>query len=202
MYILTKLILHLFPLVALILLIIGIKQKSIYYVISSLWLSLIAVIIHFESSGRQILGDYFNYANAAIYSLNLMILFISLTRIISHLSFTNSIFKYVSSLLNSFIVIGCLLVITNIWINAYFLHDRMQGTPIMQVALSTKPKYCSYKYIYYKIANDGSVDYLCPDHYGLIASIGRLSISPDFIATQLPAESKKQMLLQHQSQSR
>ena len=201
MYTLAKVIHCLFPLIALIFLIIGIKKNAIYYVISSLWLSLIALAIHYQSSGGQILGSYFNYLNAAIYSINLSILFISLIKIISHLSKDSSLFKYTSSFIQSFIVMASILVITNLWINAYFIENRLPGTPIMQVALIQKADYCDYRYIFYKVANDGSVLYLCPNHYGLIPSIGRLAISPDFIATQLSIPSKKQMLLLQQNKS-
>lgn len=186
----------LFPLIALILLIVGTKRNIIYYVISSLWLSLIAVAIHYQSSGGQLLGSYFNFLNATIYTANLIILFISLILIISHLSSNSPVFKYTSSLIKSFIVIGSLLVITNLWVNAYFIENRMAGTPIMQVALPKKAAYCNYRYIFYKVATDGSVSYLCPNHYGFIPAIGRLSISPDFFATQLPIPIKKQILSQ------
>jgi hypothetical protein len=198
MHNLAKVIHCLFPLIALIFLIIGIKRNAIYYVISSLWLSLIALAIHYQSSGGQILGSYFNFLNATIYTANLVILFISLTRIIVHLSSNSPIFKYASSFIQSLIVIGSLLVLINLWINAYFIESRMVGTPIMQVALPKRATYCSYKYILYKVAPDGSVLYLCPNHYGLIPAIGHLSISPDFIATQLPIPipGKKQILLQ------
>ncbi len=198
MYILSKLIHCLFPLIALVFLIIGIKRNTIYYVISSLWLSLIALVIHYQSSGSQILGSYFNYTNATIYTLNVITLFIALIRIISHLSSNNTTYKYVSSLIQSLIAIGCLLVITNLWINAYFIENRMEGTPIMQVALLKKADYCNSKYIFYKVAANGSIVYLCPNFYGFIPSIGHLSISPDFIATQLPMSTKKQLLLLQQ----
>lgn len=198
MYILSKLIHCLFPLIALVFLIIGIKKNTVSYVISSLWLSLIALVIHYQSSGSQILGSYFNYTNAAIYTLNLVTLFIALIRIISHLSSTNTAYKYISSLIQSLVAIGCLLVISNLWINAYFIESRMDGTPIMQVALLKKAEYCNYKYIFYKVAHNGSIAYLCPNFYGFIPSIGHLAISPDFIATQLPMPTRKQLLLLQQ----
>lgn len=201
MYTLAKVIHCLFPLIALILLIIGIQRNIIYYVVSSLWLSLIALVIHYQSSGGQILGSYFNFLNATIYSINLIILFISLIRVISHLSADNTFFKYSSSLLQSFIVIGSFLVITNLWVNAYFIENRMIGTPIVQAALFKNDDYCNYRYIFYKVAADGSISYLCPNHYGLIPSIGRLAISPDFIATQLSIPTKKQLLLLQQDKS-
>lgn len=198
MYILAKTIHCLFPLIALMLLIIGAKRKSIYYVISSLWLSLIALIIHHQISGGEILGTYFNYVNAAIYTVNLIILVASFTLVVSHISADRPIFKYLNNFIQVFIAIGSSLVIANLWMNAYFIENRMEGTPIMQVALIKKTDYCNYKYIFYRVDTAGSVSYLCPDHYGLLPNIGHLSISPDFIATQLSIPTKKQMLLLQQ----
>jgi len=195
MYLLANIIQCLFPLIALILLIVGIKKNAIYYIISALWLSLIALIIHFQSSGGEILGSYFNYMNAAVYSFNLVVLLISLIRVLSDLSKNRPILNYVSSFINAFMVIGALLVIINLGINAFFIENKMDKTPIMQVALFKKPAYCAYRYIFYKISPDASVMYLCPNHYGFIPSVGRLSTSPDFIATQLSLPIKKQMLL-------
>jgi len=194
MYILAKLIQCFFPLIALILLSIGIKKNAIYYIISSLWLSLIAVFIHFQFSGNQILGDYFNYSNAAIYSFNLLVLLVSLIYVLLHLSTENATFRYISTFINAFMVVGALLVITNIWMNAFFIENKKEGTPVMQVALFEKPEYCNYKYIFYTVAPDSSVRYLCPNHYGLIPSIGQLSKSPDFITTQLSIPVKKPIL--------
>lgn len=201
MHILAKVIHCLFPLIALTLLIIGIKRNAIYYIISSLWISLISLVIHYQTSGGEILGTYFNYLNATIYTINLFVLCLSLVYVLWHLSNDNVAFKIVSSLFQSFIVIGTLLVVINLWINAYFIENRLTGTPVMQVALLEKPDYCNYRYIFYKVALDGTVHYLCPNHYGLIPSIGRLSISPDFIASQLSIPSKKQMLLLQQKKS-
>lgn len=195
MYTLAKVIHCLFPLIALILLIIGIKRKAIQFVISSLWLSLISLSIHYQSSGGELLGSYFNILNAAIYSFNLIVLVTCLIQIISHLSTKRKIVKYITSFIQSFLVLCSFLVITNLWINAYFIENRMPGTPVMQVALFKKVNYCNYKYIFYNVAKDGAVTYLCPNYYGLIPSIGRLDISPDFIATQLSIPIKKQMLL-------
>lgn len=195
MYYLAKVILCFFPLAALILLIIGVHKKAIYYVISALWLSLIALILHYQTSGGEILGTYFNYVNASIYSVNLIVLFLALIRIISHLTSDNVVFRYVSSFFQALIAIGSVLVIINLVINAFFIENRMSGTPIMQVALIQKPEYCSYRYLFYKVAPNGSVHYLCPNHFGLFPSIGQLDISPDFITTQISEASKKQLLL-------
>ncbi|MFA6302112.1 MAG: type I secretion system protein LssZ [Legionella sp.] len=194
MDILPKFIHCAFPLIGLLLLLIGIKKQAIYYVISAMWLSIIALIIHFEFSGSQILGSYFDYLNAGIYSLNLIILFISLITVVNHLSTNTPFYRYTSSLLKAFVFIGSIFVMINIWTNAYFIENRMPGTPVMQVALLQKADYCSYKYIFYKVTDDGSVDYLCPNHFGLVPSIGHLAVSPDFITTQLSLPVKKHLL--------
>lgn len=199
MYITAKLVQIFFPLIALILLIIGIKRNAIYYMISALWLSLIAMLIHLQFSGNRFFGTYFDYYNTAIYSFNLLILLIALIRIISHLS-TNSTLKYVYSFANAFLVVIALLSIVNLWINAFFIENKMEGTPVIQVALLNKPDYCNSSYVFYKVNLDSSIMYLCPNYYGLIPSVGHLATSPDFIAAQLPASIKKQMLFKHKKE--
>ncbi|CAM2896529.1 type I secretion system LssZ [Legionella steigerwaltii] len=201
MYTLGKLIQAFFPLIALVLFIIGIKRNAIYYIISSLWLSLIAVLIHFQFSGNQIFGTYFNYFNAGVYSFNFLILLLALIQVISHLRVNGPAFKYIYAFVSSFLVVGAIIVISNLWINAFFIEHKMEGTPIMQVALFERPDYCDSKYVFYKIDQDSSVMYLCPNHYGLLPSFGRLATSPDFITTQLSLPVKKQLLLKQKNKS-
>lgn len=191
MYILAKIIQFFFPLIALLLLIIGIKRNAIHYIISALWLSLIALLIHFQYSGNQIFGDYFDYTHAAIYTFTLLILLVALILIMAHLSINNSFLKYLSGFISALMVVGACLVSINLWINASFIEDKKVNTPLMQVALFDKPDYCHYKHIFYKVSPDNSVMYLCPNYYGLIASIGRLSTSPDFVTNQLHWSIKK-----------
>lgn len=191
MYTLAKIIQYFFPLIALILLIIGIRRRAIHYVVSSLWLSLIAILIHFQFSENQIFGSYFDYLNTGIYSFTLCVLLIALMNVLSHLSLDNKLFRYTCSLINAFIIVGTLLVIINLWINAFFIENKQQGTPIMQVALFDKPTYCHYKYAFFKVSPDGSIMYLCPNYYGFIASVGHLATSPDFVTNQLHLSTKK-----------
>ncbi|MCW8399654.1 type I secretion system protein LssZ [Legionella sp. PATHC038] len=201
MYTLGKLIQAFFPLIALVLFIIGIKRNAIYYIISSLWLSLIALLIHFQFSGNQIFGTYFNYFNAGIYSFNFLILLLALLQVISHLSANGPALKYTYAFISSLMVVGALIVISNLWINAFFIENKLEGTPIMQVALFEKPDYCGNKYVFYKIDQDSKVTYLCPNYYGLLPSIGHLATSPDFITTQLSLPVKKQLLLKQKNKS-
>jgi hypothetical protein len=193
-YTLVSILYSSLPVVGLILLFIGIKRNLLTYVISSLWLSLIALIILFKTSGGEILGSYFNYPNALIHTANMIILCISLIYIFSSIIKENKSIKYLISFIQSCIVIGSGLLVINIWVNAYFIENRLAGSPVMQVSMVDKPKYCSYKYIFYKIAADGTVHYLCPNYYGLIPSIGHLSVSPDFLTTQISNPNKKQLL--------
>ncbi|WP_454780864.1 type I secretion system protein LssZ [Legionella sp. WA2022007384] len=201
MYTLGKLIQSLFPLIALVLFIIGIKRNAIYYIISALWLSLIALLIHFQFSGNEIFGTYFNYLNAGIYSFNLLILLLALIQVISHLSIKAPTFRYTYTFINALLVVGAFILISNLWINAFFIENKMEGTPIMQVALFEKPTYCDSRYVFYKIDRDSSVAYLCPNHYGLLPSIGHLATTPDFITTQMSLPIKKQMLLKQKNKS-
>ena len=183
------------PIVALILLVWGTAKKAIYYIISALWLSLIALIIHYQISGGAILGSYFNYTNATIYSFNLIVLAGAVIVIIAHISNETGVIKYLATLAQAVVVLGSALMILNLWINAHFITNKMEGTPIIQVTLMKKPDYCHYKYIFYKIAQDGSTDYLCPNYYGLIPKLGHLAVSPDFIVNQLSLPNKQHMLL-------
>ena len=61
MLLLAGIIHYLLPLAALISLIWGLSKKAIYYIIAALWLSLIALILHYQHSGGAILGSYFDY---------------------------------------------------------------------------------------------------------------------------------------------
>jgi len=195
MLLLASLIHYILAIAALLSLIWGLSKKAIYYVISALWLSLIALILHYQHSGGVILGSYFDFNNTFLYSLDLIVLTTSLIYIIEHLRAFYSAIKYIALVAQLLIALTSLIMIFNLVINAFFLTDRLTGTPIIQVALIKKPSYCNYKYIFYKIAKDGSTDYLCPNYYGFIPKIGHLNVSPDFIASQLSLPNKKQMLL-------
>lgn len=184
MYIFAQFAKCLFPIAAFLLIAIGIKKQTFHFVASSLWLSLIALMIHFQSSGGQILGDYFNYLNALTYTLNLLLLVAAFLLIISHLCVEHPVFKYMSGFTKSLVLISALLVLINLWINAFFIENRKSGSPIMQIALMNKLQYCSYRYIFYKIARDGTMYYLCPEHYGLLPSVGPVSLNLDALTSQ------------------
>ena len=195
MFLLASIVHYLLPIAALFSLIWGLKKNAIYYVISALWLSFIALVLHYQHSGGLVLGTYFDLTNSLLYTLDLIILATSVICIIEHLSKTSFNVKFIPLVLQLFIALASIIMIFNLGINAYFLTNRLNGTPIIQVALMDKPDYCGYKYIFYKIDKNGSTDYLCPNYYGLIPKIGHLEDNPEFIARQLSLPSKKQLLL-------
>jgi hypothetical protein len=184
MLLLANIIYYLVPIVALLLLIFGLKNKAFYYISSSLWLSIIALVIQYQNSGGEIFGSYFNYTNSLIYSLSLMVLSAAVISIVAHLNAFTTLIKSLLTLAQAFIVLACTIIVANLWINAYFVTNRLAGTPIIQVALMKKPDYCTYKYIFYKMSENGSTGYLCPNFYGLVPKLGYLTKTPDFLATQ------------------
>lgn len=184
MYTLAKIIQYFFPLIALILLIIGIKRKMINYIISSLWICIIALLIHYQFSGYQIFGVYFDFMNASIYTFTMIVLIMCLIKIISHLSIDKLALRYLTSFINAVIVIGAGIVIINLWLNAFFIESKKPNTPIMQIASTKKLPYCDYKFVLYKITPEDKVMYLCPDYYGLLAGVGTLNETPSFLMHQ------------------
>jgi hypothetical protein len=182
----------LFPLLGILLLVIGIKIDRISYIIVALWVSLIALLLHYQTAGGEILGSYFGYKNAAIYSLNLLVLITTLICLYLNLPIKQRKKLHILSIVVSVcLIIGCLLLMINLWINAVFIENKRPGTPILQVATFSSLPYCSYRYVFYKITVDGKIGYLCPDHYGLVPSVGTLDATPDFILQHLGNDIKE-----------
>ena len=187
-------ILHnLFPLLGIILLVIGLKIDRISYIIVALWVSLIALILHYQSADGEILGNYFGYKNAAIYTLNLLVIIASLIYLFLNLPLKQrKKLRPLSICISLCLIIGSLLLMINLWINAVFIENKRPGTPILQVATFSSLPYCSYRYVFYKVTTDGKVGYLCPVHYGLIPSTGQLESMPSFLLQHMGNGSKEQ----------
>lgn len=174
------------PLIAAVLLVIGMKVGRINLVVAALWLSLIALLLHYQTAGGEILGNYFGYKNAAIYTLNLVVLVLSLIYLLFKLPiFHSKLARYLTGLISACLVVGSLFLLINLWMNAAFIENRRPGTPIMQVISFEPLAYCSYRYVFYRVETDGKVGYLCPNHYGLVPSIGKLEVTPEFILNHL-----------------
>lgn len=174
------------PLIGTILLVMGIKTHRINYVIASLWLSLISIVLHYQMAGGEILGSYFGYQNATIYTLNLLVLIITLLYLFFKVTmFQGKLSRYISGVVSISLIVGSLLLLINLWINARFIENRRLGTPVLQVATFSPLKYCTYHYVFYKIGMDGKINYMCPNHYGIIPSVGHVDVLPDVILNQL-----------------
>ncbi|KTD20082.1 type I secretion system LssZ [Legionella lansingensis] len=180
----------LLPVLGLVLLFLGIKFKRNNYVLLALWISLIILLLEYKASGGEILGSYFNYFHAAIYSLNLLVLISSIIYLIfiPLYQVKHVIVRYSAGFLSAILVTGLILLIINLGINAYFVEDRLSNTPILQVATFNKQPYCDYRYVFYKISPENKVKFMCPNHYGLLPSVGELSTAPTFVIKQLPAQ--------------
>ncbi|MGQ3887729.1 type I secretion system protein LssZ [Legionella sp. CNM-1927-20] len=185
------------PLISILLLILGIRNKYKSYVVLALWVSIISIALHYHLAGGEILGYYFDYVQAFIYSINLLTLLACIIFLIFQFSSQIRVFRYISSLLGAISIIGIGLLLINLWINASFIENRMPGTPILQVAAFKKLDYCSYRYVFYKISQDGTLKFMCPNHYGLIPSVGVLTAAPDFILRQLPPNLQRKFQSAH-----
>ena len=182
----------LLPFLSAILLVIGIKIERFNYIIAALWLSLIALILHYQTAGGEILGSYFGYQNATIYTINLLVLIITLLYLFIKIPILKgNLSRYVTGIVSSCLIVGSVFLLINLWINAYFIESRRPGTPVLQVARFTALDYCSYRYVFYKVGVDGQIGYMCPDHYGVIPSVGHLDSLPDVLLNQLAQRIKK-----------
>lgn len=182
---------HIFvPLLGALILVFGITSQRRNYIVVALWLSLISLVLHYRDSGGEILGSYFNYTHAAIYSLNLIVLIFSIIYLLlkSLKEIPGKILRYTAGFLSAGLITGSALLLTNLWINAYFVENRLAGTPILQVATFNKQPYCGYKYVFYKVGADKNVWFMCPNHFGLLPSLGQLQSAPNFVVKQLPTQ--------------
>lgn len=190
MYYINDYIHLIFPIFTLFLLFAGLRSQRKNYLLAALWLSLIAIVLHYQTAGGEILGSYFDYKQAAIYTINFIVLLVSFICLMMPLAASSShkSLRLGTGFLSALLIAGVTLLLINIWFNAYFLSDRMPGTPLLQVATFKKLDYCNYRYVFYKVSEKGKVSYMCPNYYGLIPSQGYLSTAPDYVIRQLPMQ--------------
>lgn len=185
----TNVMHYVFPLLALLLLILGLVKKRSIYILTSLWLAFIALLLAYRHAGGEILGAYFDYKRASLYTLTLFILLVDLFYIgVLYLKSMNQLLRTVGGFLFACLAAGSTLLITNVWINARFIENRLPNTAVMQVVTFTPPVYCLNRHIFYTINSQGKVNYLCPNHYGFIAKTGELEVVPEFIVRQMAAQ--------------
>jgi hypothetical protein len=175
------------PLLAFALLSLGLFKRSLTYVLVAMWVSLIALLLQYQAGGGEILGShYFGYKNASLYSGTLLITLISLLYLLLNSSTLRSRYvHYLTGFLSLGFTLAALVLLVNLWINAYFIENRLPGTAIMQVVTYTPPEYCSSRYTFYKITSNGKISYLCPNYYGILPAIGYLQVAPNFLTQPL-----------------
>ncbi|MCP0913290.1 MULTISPECIES: type I secretion system protein LssZ [Legionella] len=194
MIVLTGVINYLLPFLCLVFLLLGLSKNLLNYILIALWLSLVALLISYHGAGGEIFGTYFNYKNALLYSLNIVIAVIAFLYVCFNVSsFQGKYVRYLIGFIAALVITGSALLLINLWINARFVESRLPGTALMEVVTFTPAEYCNNRFVFYKIGSNGKVSYLCPNHYGLIPSVGNLDTPPEFIIRQLnrPVEIEK-----------
>lgn len=181
-------IIYALPVLSLIFLIQAFHKKHLNYALAAVWCSLIAIIMHYQLAGGEIIGNYFNYPHAALYTVNIVLFVLSglYSSVLLRVNMRNKITAGILSLFVATITTACMILLINVWINASFISQRFEKTPIMQVAALNRSYYCSYSHVFIKITPKAEVAYLCPTGYGIIASTGTLKTIPAFIRSSLP----------------
>lgn len=155
---------------------------------TAFWLSLAQLLLLYYYSGQEILGSYFSYERAGLYALDMLILFVTLC-LFQQKAKTKLLGRRlwrISQLGLASLAFGMAVLLGNLGVNAWFLHNRAPQSPVLQVANMQPLRYCDYGYVYYKLDTRQRVQYLCPNRFGLIASTGTLPELPDFFKTYLP----------------
>jgi hypothetical protein len=194
-------IIYALPLLSFIFLTLAIKNININFSLTALWCSLIAVVVNYQLAGDEILGSFFNFYNASLYSINLILFIASIIYTLyllkSHIQ--SKILSRLASLIAAVLVTAIAILFINLWLNAFFVEKRFTNTPIMQVATQEKFSFCDYDYVFFKITPDAKVAYLCPNGHGLIASTGIVSPLPKFLLSQIPQSTKEKLKAQNKN---
>lgn len=186
MYILLQVVHFILPLIAAVMLIYGIKKDNSLYTSAALWISLLTLAVHYEVSGGEILGSYFDYVNASIYSFNLFVFLFASIYILSSFDIENIILRTLNAILKTAIVAGFVILFCNLWINAYFVEQKMDGTPVLEVALPKGNHLCQHRHIFYIVNQNGGLEFLCPNEFVFLPGLGKISIIPEHVLNQLP----------------
>jgi hypothetical protein len=169
-----------------IVLLMGFRKNNLYYVLLSLWIALLAFFIDYKNAGGEILGSYFDYHHAFMYSINIIVILAALGfTLITLAKQGRNLLRILSGFLGAALVTGGLILLINLWINANFVENRLPGTAIIQVISNSPPEYCHYQYVFYSLNTNNKVSYLCPNFYGLVPSTNTLETPPEFIAKHL-----------------
>lgn len=183
---LIQIIIYLLPILGVATFIIGLHVKSMQYVLAAFWIALISMLIQYQNAGGEILGTYFDYPHAFMYSLALGLLITCLYYLLfKTLVFKRKMLQTFATLLFASIIISAVVLLINLWMNALFIENKAPKTAVMQVITFTPPAYCTSRSIFYKVTATHQVAYLCPNYYGILPKVDQLNDVPSFIAQHL-----------------
>ena len=164
----------------------GIFRKKMTFVLVALMAAISSIIIHYMQAGGEIFGNYFDYTNAAIYTLNFIVLLFALIFIMSNEQWhKRKYLKYPAFLILFLLWIAALIIIANVWTNAFFIHNKQYQTKVIEVAFFEDIAYCNKRIVFFKINPKDEIEFLCPNHYHIMAKRGQLTNVPKLIKDQL-----------------
>lgn len=178
----------LFPLINLSILLTGIITRRSRWLVAALWLSLVAVIWQYQSAQGEILGSYFDYKESFLYSVSLLVLLTGIVYLLWGYAreMDSNWIRPLFGLVVAASATAVMLLLTNLWINARFIENRMPDSPVLQIGSFQKPDYCHFQYLFYTVSKEGELSYLCPNYYGLLPSVGTVQTMPDYVLKLLP----------------
>ena len=177
---------YILPFFAFVLIVFGIMKSKMRFVLVALIVAIFAIVIQYEHAGGELFGRYFDYTHAAIYTVNFIVVISALLYILSGEKVLKAkSLRYPAAVVIAILVVASCIIVMNVWINAFFIKDRLLNTDVIEVGYFEKPLYCNNSVVYYKLNTKYQIEYLCPNYYLLIAKRGYLETTPKLLKEQL-----------------
>lgn len=178
---------YLLPILALTLFIVGLLKKEGSFITFSIWVAVVSIFIEVRGSELKLFGNFFDYQQAFLFSLNVLTIIAALSTICFYKLKAKSLMIVIPvSLSIAFITTVGIVASINVWTNAFFFKSKHPKSAIMEVVNFNPPEYCESTYIFYRINKEKKVDYLCPYYYhSFLPKIGTLEEPPVFIEQHL-----------------
>lgn len=193
---LMTIIVYTFPLLSLASLLLAFVKKQMNYALISLWISVIAVAVNYQLAGGEIFSPYFGVSQAIPYSANIVVFMIStvfMLYCIKDFLLKKRQRVFIDGLA-VFLIAGVIIILINLWTNAWFIESRFPKTPLMEVATYNKPFQCEHAFVILKINKKAKINYLCPNDKGIFAAIKTYDKPiPEFISNKIPSSILKEL---------
>lgn len=189
-------IVYTFPLLSLASLLIAFVKKQMNYALISLWISVIAVAVNYQLAGGEIFSPYFGVSQAIPYSANIVVFMISTVFMLYCIKdfLLKKRQRFFIDGLAVFLIAGVIIILINLWTNAWFIESRFPKTPLMEVATFNKPFQCEHAFVILKINKKAKIKYLCPNDKGIFAAIKTYDKPiPEFISDKIPSSILKEL---------